>query len=224
MSERPRRDGERVACVPQRTPSAANPTTSVDGRGSPGRFQPPAGLAHAESPSSVRRSRRLRTPARAPLRGGSPARPSPASAASPPIPKGDLPMNEPEHPTRPRGRCPGPRDRARGVRDPACHRRPGHPPRANVRRAARTAAPPHRGRARAREDPDDQDDRSRPRRHVPAHAVHSRPRPLRPRRHARVPARRTPSSTPSAAPSSATSSSPTRSTARRRRCSRPSSR
>ena len=62
-------------------------------------------------------------------------------------------------------------------------------PRAHVRRPARARAPPHRGRPRPREDADDQDDRRRPRRHLPARPVHARPRALGPRRHARLPAR-----------------------------------
>ena len=40
-----------------------------------------------------------------------------------------------------------------------------------------------------REDADDQDDRRGARRHVPSRAVHARPRPVRPRRHAHLPAR-----------------------------------
>ena len=65
-----------------------------------------------------------------------------------------------------------------------------------------------------RQDADDQDDRRRARRHLPPRPVHARPRPVRPRRHARSTGPTAASSTPSSGRSSATSCSPTRSTAR----------
>ena len=74
-------------------------------------------------------------------------------------------------------------------RGEARDRRSGRDARARARLPRRRRPPPDRGRARPRQDADDQDDRRRARRLVPADPVHARPRPVRPRRDARLPPR-----------------------------------
>ena len=78
--------------------------------------------------------------------------------------------------------------RAGPLRDQARDRGPGRDARARPRLPARGRPPADRGRARPREDAHDQDDRAGARRELPAHPVHARPRPVGPRRDARLPA------------------------------------
>jgi hypothetical protein len=77
MSERPPRDGELAVRLAQ--DAVGGEPDTIGGRtGIAQGFHTPVGLAHEESPSSLR----VATPphvARAPLRGGPPARPSLAS-------------------------------------------------------------------------------------------------------------------------------------------------
>ena len=69
--------------------------------------------------------------------------------------------------------------RAGALRDPPRDRRAGRDARAGARVPARAGPSPDRGRSRAGEDADDQDDRRRARRHVRARPVHARPRARR---------------------------------------------
>ena len=114
--------------------------------------------------------------------------------------------------------------RVRAVRDQARHRRSGRDARARAGVPARRRSSPARGRARSREDPDHQDHRRRSRRHLPARAVHARPRAVAISSAPASTARRRGRSTPSSARCSATSCSRTRSTAHPPRCSRRCSR
>ena len=79
--------------------------------------------------------------------------------------------------------------RAGAVRDPACDRGTGRDARAGARVPALRRPPADRGRARAREDTHDQDDRRRAGREVPARAVHARPRAVGSHRDAHLPPR-----------------------------------
>ena len=99
-------------------------------------------------------------------------------------------MDETRDDDRAAERASGSGDRgARALRDPARDRRPGPDAGAGARVPALRRPPADRGRARPREDADDQDRRRGARRHVPPHPVHARPRAERPRRHARLPPR-----------------------------------
>ena len=80
--------------------------------------------------------------------------------------------------------------RAGALRDQTRHRRSGSDARARAGLPPRAGPSADRGRSRPREDADDQDDRRSARRDVRARAVHARPRTVRPRRHARLPAGR----------------------------------
>ena len=114
--------------------------------------------------------------------------------------------------------------RAGPLRDQAGDRRAGRDARACPRLPARRRAPPDRRCARPRQDADDQDDRAGARRELPEDPVHTRPRPLRPRRHARLPPQLGRVRHRARPGLLQISCSQTRSTAHPRRCSRPYSR
>ena len=85
-------------------------------------------------------------------------------------------------------------------RDQARDRRAGRDARTGARVPRRRWPPADRGRPGPREDPHDQDDRRRARRLVQARPVHTRPRPVRPRRHPDLPTRPRGRSTPRLGP------------------------